>query len=126
MSDIADGTGDADMIQDLSNLVALGEANPEPLDLINFDFTLLPLAATTADELAIVLAQANGEKEIDHQVKITRDRAYTYMQQAANEIKNCGRYVFWKNEARLKGYRNIYRNKNHNRNKPDDNTESGE
>lgn len=126
VSDIADGTGDADMIQDLSNLVALGEANPEPLDLINFDFTLLPLAATTADELAIVLAQANGEKEIDHQVKITRDRAYTYMQQAANEIKNCGRYVFWKNEARLKGYRNIYRNKNHNRNKPDDNTESGE
>ncbi|MCY1720052.1 hypothetical protein OU798_06845 [Prolixibacteraceae bacterium Z1-6] len=111
VSDIANGTGDADMIQDLSNAVALGEANPEPLALINFDATLLPLAATTADELAIVLAQANGEKEIDHQVKIIRDRAYNYMQQAANEIKNCGRYVFWKNEARLKGYRNIYKNK---------------
>ncbi|HYQ58062.1 MAG TPA: hypothetical protein VEP89_12035, partial [Draconibacterium sp.] len=63
------------------------------LTLIHFDVTLLPLAATTADELAIVLAQANGEKGIDHQVKITRDRAYTYMQQAADEIKNCGRYV---------------------------------
>jgi hypothetical protein len=111
VSDIADGTGDADMIQDLSNLVALGEANPEPLALINFNVTLLPLANTTADELAIVLAQANGEKEIDNQVKIIRDRAYTYMQQAADEIKNCGRYVFWKNEARLKGYRNIYKNK---------------
>ncbi|WP_319479623.1 hypothetical protein [uncultured Draconibacterium sp.] len=126
VSDITDGTGDADMIQDLSNLAALGEANPEPLAVINFDVTLLPLADTTADELAIVLAQANGEKEIDSQVKIVRDRAYTYMQQAADEIKNCGRYVFWKNEARLKGYRNIYRNKNYNRNKPDDNTESGE
>jgi hypothetical protein len=123
VSDIADGTGDADMIQDLSNLVALGEANPEPLALINFDVTLLPLAATTADELAIVLAQTNGEKEIDHQVKITRDRAYTYMQQAANEIKNCGRYVFWKNEDRLKGYRNIYKNK---KNKPGNNTDSEE
>ncbi|WP_372652216.1 hypothetical protein [Draconibacterium sp.] len=111
VSDIAEGTGDADMIQDLSNLAALGEANPEPLALINFDVTLLPLAATTADELAIVLAQANGEKEIDHQVKIIRDRAYNYMQQAANEIKNCGRYVFWKNEDRLMGYRNIYKNK---------------
>ncbi|WP_347839005.1 hypothetical protein [uncultured Draconibacterium sp.] len=111
VSEITDGTGDADMIQDLSNLVALGEANPELLALINFDVTLLPLAATAADELAIVLAQANGEKEIDHQVKIVRDRAYTYMQQAANEIKNCGRYVFWKNEDRLKGYRNIYKNK---------------
>jgi hypothetical protein len=111
VSAITDGTGDADMIQDLSNLAALGEDNPAPLALINFDVTLLQLAATTADELAIVLAQANGEKEIDSQVKITRDRAYNYMQQAANEIKNCGRYVFWKNEARLKGYRNIYKNK---------------
>ncbi|WP_372651543.1 hypothetical protein [Draconibacterium sp.] len=126
VSDIADGTGDADMIQDLSNLAALGEANPEPLALINFDVTLLPLADTTADELAIVLAQANGEKEIDHQVKIVRDRAYTYMQQAADEIKNCGRYVFWKNEDRLKGYRNIYRNKTYNRNKSGDNNDSGE
>ncbi|WP_321348309.1 hypothetical protein [uncultured Draconibacterium sp.] len=126
VSDISDGTGDADMIQDLSNLAALGEANPEPLALINFDVTLLQLAATTADELAIVLAQANGEKEIDSQVKITRDRAYTYMKQAADEIKNCGRYVFWKNEARLKGYRNIYRNKTYNRNKSGDNTDSGE
>ncbi|WP_347838089.1 hypothetical protein [uncultured Draconibacterium sp.] len=33
------------------------------------------------------------------------------MKQAADEIKNCGRYVFWKNEERLKGYRNIYKNK---------------
>ena len=111
VSDIADGSGDADMIQDLSNLAALGEDNPEPLALINFDVTLLQQAATTADELAIVLARANGEKEIDSQVKITRDRAYSYMQQAANEIKNCGRYVFWKDEDRLKGYRNIYKNK---------------
>ncbi len=126
VSDITDGTGDADMIQDLSNLVALGEQNSRLLAQINFDAALLATAATEADELAILLAQANGEKEIDSQVKITRDRAYTYMQQAANEIKNCGRYVFWKNEDRLKGYRNIYRNKTYNRSKSDNNTEQGE
>lgn len=111
VSAITDGTGDSDMIQDLSDLAALGEKNPEPLQLINFDLTLLETASATADELAVVLARANGEKEIDNEVKITRDRAYTYMKQAADEIKNCGRYVFWKNEARLKGYRNIYKNK---------------
>ena len=44
----------------------------------------------------------------------------------ANEIKNCGRYVFRKNEDRLKGYRNIYKNKTYNRNKSGDNTELGE
>ncbi|MCY1722436.1 hypothetical protein OU798_18955 [Prolixibacteraceae bacterium Z1-6] len=123
---ISDGYGDADMIQDLSDLTALGEKNPEPLQLINFDFTLFGTASTSADELAIVLARANGEKEIDNEVKITRDRAYTYMKQAADEIKNCGRYVFWKNEARLKGYRNIYRNKTYKKNKSDNNTELGE
>ncbi len=32
------------------------------------------------------------------------------MSDIADEIKNCGRYVFWKNEVRLKGYRNIYKN----------------
>ena len=126
VSTIADGSGDADMIQDLSDLAALGEKNQEPLQLIHFDVTLLGTASTTADELAVVLARANGEKEIDNAVKITRDRAYTYMKQAADEIKNCGRYVFWKNEARLKGYRNIYRNKNYNRTKTDANSESGE
>lgn len=126
VSAISEGSGDADLIQDLSNLAALGEKNSRLLAQINFDAALLPAAATEADELAILLAQANGEKEINSQVKITRDRAYTYMKQAADEIKNCGRYVFWKNEARLKGYRNIYRNKTYNRNKTDDNTETGE
>ena len=48
------------------------------------------------------------------------------MHQPAKEIKNCGHYVFSKNEARLKSYRNIYKNKTYNKNKPDDNTESGE
>ncbi len=118
---IAEGYGDADMIQDLSDLSALGEKNPEPLQLINFDVTLLGTASAWADELAVILARANGEKEVDNAVKITRDRAYTYMQQAANEVKNCGRYVFWKNEARLKGYRNKYKNK---KNKSGNNTDS--
>ena len=123
VSAIAEGTGDADLIQDLSDLAALGTKNSKLLAQINFDANLLEAASTEADELAVVLAQANGEKGIDSQVKIIRDRAYTYMQQAANEIKNCGRYVFWKNEARLKGYRNIYKNK---KNKSGNNTESEE
>ncbi|WP_346856491.1 hypothetical protein [uncultured Draconibacterium sp.] len=121
VSAIAEGSGDADLIQDLSDLAALGKKNPEPLQQINFDVATLDFASSEADELAVVLAQANGEKEIDNAVKITRDRAYTYMKQAADEIKNCGRYVFWKNEARLKGYRNIYRNKTYKKNNSDNN-----
>ena len=109
--EITDGTGDDDMIQDLNDLSALGEKNPELLVLINFDVTLLATAATLSDELAVVLAAANGEKERGNVAKVNRDRAYTYLKQAVDEVKNCGRFVFWKNEARLKGYRNQYKNK---------------
>ena len=109
--EITDGTGDDDMIQDLNDLSALGEKNPELLVLINFDVTLLATAATLSDELAVVLAAANGEKERGNVAKVNRDRAYTYLKQAVDEVKNCGRFVFWKNEARLKGYRNQYQNK---------------
>lgn len=111
VAEITDGTGGDDMIQDLNDLSVLGEKNPEPLALINFDVTLLATAATLSDELAVVLAAANGEKERGNVAKVTRDRAYTYLKLAVDEVKNCGRFVFWKNEARLKGYRNQYKNK---------------
>ncbi len=111
VSEITDGTGDDDMIQDLNDLSALGKKNPGALALINFDVTLLAKAATLSDELAVVLAAANGEKAKGNEAKIIRDRAFTYMKLAVDEVKNCGRFVFWKNEARLKGYKNQYKNK---------------
>lgn len=111
VAEITEGTGGEDMIQDLNDLSALGEKNPEPLVLINFDVNLLATAATLSDELAVLLATANGEKERGNVAKVNRDRAYTYLKQAVDEVKNCGRFVFWKNEARLKGYKNQYKNK---------------
>lgn len=111
VGEITEGTGDDDMVQDLNDLAALGEKNPEPLAQINFDFTLLGTSANLSDGLAVVLAAANGEKARGNVAKVTRDRAYTYLKQAVDEVKNCGRFVFWKNEARLKGYRNHYKNK---------------
>lgn len=120
VSAIAEGSGDADMIQDLSDLSVLGENNPKPLKLINFDETQLATAATYSDELAVLLARANGEKAINSAAKVTRDRAYTYMEQAVDEVKTCGRYVFWKDEARLKGYRNQYKNRHRSKNSDSD------
>jgi len=35
---------------------------------------------------------------------IIRDKAYTYMKQAVDEIRECGKFVFWRNPDRLKGY----------------------
>jgi hypothetical protein len=37
-----------------------------------------------------------------------RDRAFTYLKQAIDEIRECGRFVFWRNPDRLKGYTSDY------------------
>jgi len=37
-----------------------------------------------------------------------RDKAYTHLKQAVDQVRECGQYVFWRNEARLKGYGSRY------------------
>jgi hypothetical protein len=48
----------------------LRRENPEPLTAIGFDLTQLDRAATLADELADLLAEANGDKADPNESKI--------------------------------------------------------
>uniref|UniRef100_UPI003216DCAB hypothetical protein n=1 Tax=uncultured Draconibacterium sp. TaxID=1573823 RepID=UPI003216DCAB len=110
---ITDGSGHADMIQDLNDIAVLGRENPEPLTEISFDLSQLDLAATRADELADLLAEANGDKADPNESKIIRDKAYLYMKELVDEIREAGKYVFRKNPNRLKGYSSEYWRKLH-------------
>ena len=105
---IAEGSGHADMIQDLNDLSVLGKANPDPLTVIGFDPALLDEAAATSDEMATLLSQATVVRADQNAERVLRDRAYTYVKQALEEIRNCGQYVFWRDEERLKGYVSQY------------------
>jgi hypothetical protein len=105
---ITDGTGHADMIQDLNDIAVLGIENPEPLKAIGFDLTQLDLAATQADEMADLLAEANGDKADQNQSKVIRDKAYTHLKELVDEIRDAGKYVFRNNPARYKGYISQY------------------
>ncbi len=96
------------MIQDLNDLAVLGKTNPEPLTLINFDVTKLDTAATMADEMAVILAAANGDKQKDSESKTIRDKAYTYLKVVLDEVRETGKYVFWKNQDRYIGYTSQY------------------
>lgn len=123
VSEITEGSSHADMIQDLNNIAVLGKDHPEPLKKVHFDLSLLDKAAETADEMADLLAKSSCEDDVSEAKKI-RDRAFTHCKEAVDAIRNCGQYVFWKIEERLKGYysnynRRIYRRKKKNGNNND-------
>jgi hypothetical protein len=104
VEEIAQGDSSSDMVQDLNDLSTLGKANPEPLAVINFDLAKLDLAAEVSDRMGDLLGATNGErKEVSEAMQI-RDKAYTYLKQAVDEIRECGKFAFWRTPERLKGY----------------------
>ncbi len=109
VSQIAEGTGHDDMIQDLSDLAELGKANVDLLTSISFDATLLDTAETKSDELGSLRGEVNGALLSKNAEKIIRDQAFTYMKKAIKEIRACGVYAFRNNPDRQKGYYSRYR-----------------
>ncbi|MCK5279670.1 MAG: hypothetical protein KAK04_14050, partial [Cyclobacteriaceae bacterium] len=105
---IREGYSNVDMLQDLSDANLLGKDNIELLKKVGVDTKLLDEAATQADELSVVLAKANGEAGDDSGAKEVRDKAYTYMKMAVDEIRATGQYVFWRDEERKKRYVSAY------------------
>jgi hypothetical protein len=108
VAEIAEGNTNADMIQDLNDLTVLGKNNPALLQAINFDLGKLDVAAATSDAMANLLAMANGDKAIQNESKVIRDKAYTHMKELVDQIREAGKYLFWKNENRYKGYVSKY------------------
>ncbi|MGL1889837.1 MAG: hypothetical protein OCD76_25205 [Reichenbachiella sp.] len=105
---IEDGIGHADMIQDLNDLSVLGKANTPLLEVIGLDLTKLDQAATTASEMSVLLATMNGERTENNYAKRIRDKAYTLLKENVDEVREAGKFVFWKNEKRIKGYKSMH------------------
>ena len=105
---IREGSGNADMIQDLNDLAVLGRSQPELLQAIHLEATLLDEAARQSDELATLLSKANSDREGEHDNKQMRDRMYTLLKTKVDAIRLCGRYVFWKDKKLVKQYGSRY------------------
>ena len=97
------------MIRGLKDLSALGKVNQVLLTNIGFDLKLLDLASRTADYLDSKYAAGSWKSEDYLEAKKIRNQAYTHLKEAVDYIREYGRYVFWRNPARLKGYRSDYR-----------------
>ena len=110
----------ADLIQDMNDLATMGKNNSEPLKAIGFNMDMLDEAARMSDELSELLNLANGDRWSNNKAKIIRDKAYTYLKEAVDEVRECGKYLFWRDEERLRWYTSEYLR---NRRKKDDDIE---
>ncbi len=108
MNQISEGDTNADMIQDLNDIAVLGKANEEKLSAIAFDLTRLDEAAQMSTDLAELLAIANGDKAVSSETKVIRDKAYTHLKELVDEIRAAGKYLFWRDKDRYKGYVSVY------------------
>jgi len=104
VDEIAQGDSNSDMVQDLNDLAVLGKSNTDLLSTINFDLSLLDQAAELSDGMGDLLGATNGERKEDSEALLIRDKAYTYLKQAVDEIRECGKFAFWRTPERLKGY----------------------
>lgn len=108
VADIAEGTGHADMIQDLNDIATLGRDFSAPLSAVGVDLLVLDQAADTAAEMGELLALVNGEKAENNSARVVRDQAYTHLKAAVDDVREHGQYVFWDNELRRDGYVSHY------------------
>ena len=104
VDEIAQGDTNSDMVQDLNDLSVLGKAHLDLLAVVQFSPTMVDDAAAIADRMADLLGATNGERKEVSEAMIIRDKAYTYLKQAVDEIRESGKFVFWRNPDRLKGY----------------------
>lgn len=108
VAEIAAGTGHADMIQDLNDIAYLGRNNPAPLEAIKLDLAELEQAITVALNMGALLARVNGDRMENSASKNLRDRAFTWLKLAVEEVRACGQYVFYNNAERRTGYGSQY------------------
>jgi hypothetical protein len=108
VEEIAQGDSNSDMVQDLNDLSVLGKANLDLVTVVGISPEMLDNAANVADAMGDILGATNGERQTDSEAMIIRDQAFTLLKQAVDEIRECGKFVFWRNPDRLKGYTSDY------------------
>lgn len=105
---INEGAGSADRIQGLVNLSLIGRENRAELEKINFDLSQLDAAESFADTIADLLGETSAESGLENDMRDMRDRAYTLLRNIVNDIRECGKYVFYRDERRYRGYTSGY------------------
>jgi hypothetical protein len=121
---ISEGDGHADMIQDLNDGSVLGLSNIGLLQKVGEKKEDYQLAGQESTELRALLAKANGERNSSNEFLLVRNKMYTKLKEVVDEVRDCGKFVFWREPERVRGYASEYiRRKNAKRGRKSDENE---
>lgn len=98
----------AQLVATLASLYRIGSKYHDLLENISFDFSQLKTIEKLADEVRETSSEYRVSFPEKDKIKTLRDKSYTYLKHLADEIKNAGKFVFAKNNERLKGYEIAY------------------
>ena len=96
------------LFQGLTNLALICDNNTKALESCGIDLSIVDEARAAADRGAALLAEATADNANETLFREMRDRAYTYLKSEVNAVRRCGRYVFYRDPARSKGYSSGY------------------
>jgi hypothetical protein len=99
---------EAAFTQSLMNLGSIVRERLPQLHDIGSDPQLIDDVNRLADELPNVCARRAYEKQVTEELYGLRNRAYTLLAKAIEEIRLCARYVLADNLQRLRGYASEY------------------
>jgi|GEM_PF-4227486 len=94
------------IIENLNKLYYTGMNNNIIVEK-TIDNRLINEANNLSKLLMAELEKINGDIYSENNIRIMRDKTYLMLSNEVDELKHYGRYIFWHNNDRLKGYMNI-------------------
>jgi hypothetical protein len=94
----------AGMIQSLFSLAELGSKHSKSLQLIGMDMDIIEKARQAGTEMIPIHARIqnlNGEGREEYEL---RNKAYTHLKAAVDEVRKVGKFALRNNKRRLPGY----------------------
>ncbi|MCP4221433.1 MAG: hypothetical protein GY765_42800 [bacterium] len=98
----------AGIVQSFWNLHVLGTRNLDMFKNLPGVPAQLEQLATWGQEIKTASSLAHTARKTPSETKPLRDRVFTHLKQAVDEVRVCGRFAFKGNKERLAGYRSTY------------------
>lgn len=109
IEEIKKGSGEPDLIMDLSNLLGLGNREIPLLNQVGFNTELLVQAEGLVEVMGQQLARARNTEHDKQNTQLLRNKAMFRLQYLLTELRSFGNFAFKNNPERLEGYKLQYK-----------------